>query len=284
LRRTLVLQKLYSAIAITIIISVSLCTKTNSNEHNNSPSGDGFKSGCSKAMILAAGLGTRLKPFTDRHPKALAIVNGKSLLQRNIEYLQQYNIKEVIVNVHHFADQLIETININKGWGSNITISDETNEVLETGGGLKKAAPLLKDNENFILLNVDILTDLDLGEMIRCHLQHRPLATLATTNRKTSRYFLFNQNNDLCGWRNIENGTEKISRNTEAYHPKAFSGIHIISSRIFSLMQQEGKFSIVDVYLEAAKKETIKSFDHSGSRFIDVGKPENITKAAAIFE
>ena len=145
-------------------------------------------------MILAAGLGTRLKPFTDKHPKALALVNGKSLLQRNIEYLQQYGIYNVVVNLHHFAEQIADAININKGWGSTITISDETDQVLETGGGLRKAAPFLNDNENFILMNVDILTDLNLGEMMRFHFMHKPLATLATTERKTSRYFLFNNN------------------------------------------------------------------------------------------
>lgn len=238
----------------------------------------------SKSMILAAGLGTRLKPFTDQHPKALALIYGKSLLQRNIEYLQQFGIYDVVVNVHHFAGQIIDAININKSWGSMITISDESDEVLETGGGLKKAMPLLKDQENFILMNVDVLTDLNLVEMMAVHLKENPLATLATTQRKTSRYFLFNDNDELCGWRNTETGAERISRNAETFYQRAFSGIHIISSRIFSVMQQEGKFSMVDVYLEAAKTEIIKSFDHSAGKFIDVGKPESIIKAEAIFE
>lgn len=235
-------------------------------------------------MILAAGLGTRLKPFTDKHPKALALVNGKSLLQRNVEYLQQFGIYDVVINVHHFAGQIIDAINTNKGWGSKITISDESDEVLETGGGLKKAMLLLNGNENFILMNVDILTDLNLGAMINFHLQEKPLATLATTHRKTSRYFLFNDNSELCGWRNTETGAERIYRNAETYYQRAFSGIHIINSRIFSLMHEEGKFSMVDVYLEASKTERIKSFDHSAGKFIDVGKPESIIKAAAIFE
>ncbi len=143
-----------------------------------------------KAMILAAGLGTRLKPWTDHHPKALAVVNGKSLLQRNIEYLKQFGINELIVNVHHFADEIIIAININKGWGSKIVISDETKEVLETGGGLLKAAWFFKEKEPFVLMNVDILTNLDLLEMFNYHKQNSPLATLATTDRETSRYFL----------------------------------------------------------------------------------------------
>src|SRR5688572_21089624 len=140
-----------------------------------------------KAMILSAGLGTRLKPWTDKHPKALALVNGKSLLQRNVEYLQSYGFIDVIVNVHHFADQITNAIASAKGWGSNVTISDETDVVLETGGGLKKAAWFF-DEEDFLLMNVDILTDLDLNKMLAYHRQQQPLATIAITNRKTSRY------------------------------------------------------------------------------------------------
>lgn len=238
----------------------------------------------SKAMILAAGLGTRLKPWTDHHPKALAVVNGKSLLQRNVEYLQQYGVKDIIVNVHHFAGQIIDAIEKNKGWGSNISISDEQDEVLETGGGLKKAAPYFKDSANFILMNVDVLTDIPLNQLISYHLKHKPLATLATTNRKTSRYFLFNNENQLSGWTNVEKGDTKITRQADHYEKKAFSGIHIISNRIFSLIQQEGKFSMVDVYLALSSTEEIQSFDHSNTHFIDVGKPESINKAGAIFK
>jgi MurNAc alpha-1-phosphate uridylyltransferase len=236
-----------------------------------------------KAMILAAGLGTRLKPWTDKHPKALAVVNGESLLQRNIEYLQTFEICDVVVNVHHFADQIIEAIEKNNGWGSSVTISDETDAVLETGGALKKAAPFLQNETDFILMNVDVLTDLPLDKMIADHFANKPLVTLATTQRFTSRYFLFNANNELCGWRNVETGIDKISRPSAKYYQKAFSGIHVISNKIFSLMNQEGKFSMIDVYLETAKSEIITCYDHSDSKFIDVGKPENIRKAEAIF-
>jgi NDP-sugar pyrophosphorylase family protein len=235
-----------------------------------------------KAMIFAAGLGTRFKPWTDKHPKALAIVNGKSLLQRNIEYLQQYDICEVVVNVHHFADQIKEAIEGNRGWGSEIIISDETDAVLETGGGLKKASSYLVGG-SFVILNVDILTDLNLGEMIHYHQQLMPLTTLAVTNRSTSRYFLFDHFHNLCGWRNTKTGEEKISRESADNTPKAFSGIHIIDPRIFSLIQQEGKFSMVDVYLELAKTEIIKGFDHTGSKFLDVGKPEAVAIAESLF-
>lgn len=234
-------------------------------------------------MILAAGLGTRLKPFTDRHPKALALVNGKSLLQRNIEYLQHTGIKNVIVNVHHFADQITEAIQLNRGWGSSVTISDETNEVLETGGGLKKASWFFEGEENFILLNADILTDLSLQQMVQQHWQHQSLATLATTGRTTSRYFLFNDEGHLCGWRNVKTGEEKISRLSAAYYPKAFSGLHVINTKLLSLMYCKGKFSMVDVYLELSIKKDIMPYDHSNTKFIDVGKPESIAIAESLF-
>ncbi len=236
-----------------------------------------------KAMILAAGLGTRLKPWTDHHPKALALVNGKSLLQRNIEYLQQHGIKEVIVNVHHFAHQIMDAIEANSGWGSHITISDETNAVLETGGGLKKAAAYFDGEVDFVLMNVDILTNLDLTAMIAAQETSQALATLATTNRETSRYFLFNSHNELCGWKNTKTGEERIRRNEFPLFQKAFSGIHVINTQLLSFMEQEGKFSMVDVYLNLAATETIQSFDHSNSKFIDVGKPESVAMAEGSF-
>jgi NDP-sugar pyrophosphorylase family protein len=244
---------------------------------NNPPLGAGGIRG----MILAAGLGTRLKPWTDKHPKALAIVNGKSLLQRNIEYLQQFGIKEVIVNVHHFADQIMDAIEKNNGWGSTITISDETDEVLETGGGLQKASWFF--NDDFVLMNVDILTDLDLQLMINQHKKNKVLATLAVTERNTSRYFLFNQQQELCGWRNIKTEEEKIMRNENNLQQKAFSGIHVINPKIFSLIKQQGKFSMVDVYLSLCADNKIQYFDHSNTKFIDVGKPESIEQAEMMF-
>jgi len=162
-------------------------------KQQDSPSGAGGY----RAMIFSAGLGTRFKPWTDSHPKALAIVNGKSLLQRNIEYLQQYGITDVVVNVHHFADQIVEAVVKSSGWGSNVIISDETAEVLETGGGLMKARPLLENGLPFITLNVDILTDLNLHKLMDFHQQHKPLISFGITDRKTSRYFLFDEQNKL---------------------------------------------------------------------------------------
>ena len=238
-----------------------------------------------KAMLLAAGFGTRLKPFTDHHPKALAQVNGKSLLQLNIEYLQQFDIYDVIVNVHHFADQIIQSIKENNGWNSNITISDETDIILETGGGLKRAGWFFKDENDFVLMNVDVLTNLQIDQMISFHKKHDALATLATRMRETSRYFLFNERDVLCGWKNIKTGEEKVMRKEDHLVAKAFSGIHIVNSKIFSLMnEQEKKFSMVDVYLSLCADNEIISFDHSSSKFIDVGKPESLQLAAALFD
>ncbi|RZS72111.1 nucleotidyltransferase-like protein [Pseudobacter ginsenosidimutans] len=235
-------------------------------------------------MIFAAGLGTRFKPWTDLHPKALAVINGKSLLQRNIEYLQHYGISNVVVNVHHFADQIIQAVNENKGWGSDISISDETDAVLETGGGLKKAAHFFSKTEGpVVIINVDILTDLDLGAMLSDHQTAQPLATLAVSDRTTSRYFLFDEYDTLAGWRNVTTGEEKISRAASTYVQKAFSGIHVIDPAMLPMIRQEGKFSMVDLYLQLAKTQPIRAFDHSGSRFIDVGKPDSVAKAEQLF-
>ena len=233
-----------------------------------------------KGMLLAAGLGTRLKPFTEKHPKALFPVNGKSLLQRNIEYLQSFDIKDVIINVHHFADQIIAAVKDNNGWGSNVIISDETKEVLETGGGLKKACNFFNDgDESFLLMNADILTDLDINKMKAQHLQTAPLTTLAVTDRKTSRYLLFDEKNTLCGWLNEKTGEQKGKPGVK----KAFSGIHIISPDIFPIINEEGKFSMIDLYLRLANDHKIQAFDHSETKFIDVGKTDSVSKAEEMF-
>jgi MurNAc alpha-1-phosphate uridylyltransferase len=236
-----------------------------------------------KAMILAAGLGTRFKPWTDHHPKALALVNGKTLLERNVIWLQSFGIKEVLVNVHHFADQIREAIIIHDGWGSNIHISDESDQLLETGGGLKKAAGFF-DEGSFVLMNADILTDMDLKAMMAFHGEKKPLVTLAVTNRVSSRYFLFDKNNRLSGWSNSKTGEEKISIPGLILKGKAFSGLHLISPEIFPLMHQRGTFSIVDVYLELAALYPILGFDHSGSRLVDVGRLEAVAMAEKLFD
>jgi MurNAc alpha-1-phosphate uridylyltransferase len=246
-----------------------------------------------RAMILAAGLGTRLKPFTDHHPKALALVNGKSLLQRNVEYLLSYGISEIIVNVHHFADQIVNTIHHNNGWGANITISDETDEVLETGGGLLRAANYFEQEESWLVMNADILTDLDLHKMIEADNAYAQkaegdlVATLAVTDRTSSRNLIFNQAGTLCGWKNNTTGEEKWAlplRDPNTAVPKAFSGIQIVHAAFLQEVQLRGKFSLIDAYLQLAQHYAIHYYDHSDGILLDVGKPESLEKAATLFK
>jgi NDP-sugar pyrophosphorylase family protein len=237
-----------------------------------------------KAMIFAAGLGTRFKPWTDKHPKALAIVNGKPLLQRNIEYLKGYGIRDVVVNVHHFAEQIREAIEKNRGWGSNILISDESDTVLETGGGLLKAKDLL-GNERFLTLNVDILTSLNLHRFIHFHEQQAAAISLAIAQRDTSRFLLFNEQNRLCGWRNImrHEVLEKIAVPASGFVQRAYSGLALFEPRIFERIPFTGKFSLIDVFLHLAPDHIITGYDHSGDDWVDVGRPESVPVAEALF-
>lgn len=237
-----------------------------------------------KAMIFSAGLGTRFKPWTDAHPKALAMVNGKSLLQRNIEYLQQYGITEVVVNVHHFAEQVLEAIDVHNGWGSKIMISDERTEVLETGGGLLKARQFLEGAEPFITLNVDILTNLDINKLLAFHQENKPLISFGVTDRKSSRYFLFDVNNRLCGWKNTQTGQEKIAINKTNLQLKAYSCVVVFEQEIFSLIREKGKFSLTETYLNLAADNLIIGYEHSGDKFIDVGKPDSVLIAETLFQ
>jgi NDP-sugar pyrophosphorylase family protein len=250
-----------------------------SKKSESSPSGAGGL----KAIIFSAGLGTRFKPWTDKHPKALAVVNGKSLLQRNIEYLQQYGIRDVVVNIHHFPEQVRTAILQNNGWGSNVVISDESDEVLETGGGLVKAKGLLNEDEPFISLNVDILTNLDLDKLVAFHQEHKPLVTFGVTNRKSSRVLMFDEDNRLCGWKNLQTGQERIEINKPNLVEKAYSCVVIYEPKIFSVIRQQGKFSIMDTFLDLAAEHVILGYDHSGDKLVDVGKPESIAAAENLF-
>lgn len=235
-----------------------------------------------KAMLFSAGLGTRFKPWTDRHPKALAVVHGKSLLQRNIEYLQSFGIRHVVVNVHHFANQVRDAIQKHQGWGSQIAISDEEDELLETGGGLLKAKELLK-GQTFVTINVDILTSMNLSAMLRFHRQQKNLITLAVADRSTTRFLLFNKENRLCGWRNTNPIREKIVVTADDYVQKAFSGIAIFEQDVLDLIPFTGKFSVIEVYLALAGAHRIAGFDHTGDKFLDVGKPDSVEKAEEMF-
>ncbi len=244
-----------------------------------------------KAMIFAAGLGTRFKPWTDQHPKALAPVNGKSLLQRNIEYLQRFGITEVVVNVHHFADQVLEAIEKANGWGSTVLISDERDEVLETGGGLLKAASLL-GNSPFVTINADVLTDLNLDALLQFHRQEQALISFGLTNRKSSRNILVDSQNRMQGWVNLSTNEFRfpaesvytVENALSVLVPKAYSTVVVFSPEIFSLIRRTGKFSLIDVYLDLAGTHKIMGFDHSGDRFIDVGKPDSVAQAEALFD
>jgi hypothetical protein len=237
-----------------------------------------------KAMIFAAGLGTRFKPWTDNHPKALAIVNNKSLLQRNIEYLQKYGIKDVVINIHHFGEQVIDAVKNNNGWGSNIMISDERNEVLETGGGLLKAKDLLQSySEPFITLNADILTDLSISDLLSYHQKNKALISFGISNRKSSRNFLFDDNNRLCGWENNVTGEQKISIAKDKLKPMAYSCVAVFDPTVFNLIPQRGKFSLTETYLSLAAEHLILGYEDAGSKFIDVGKPESVVEAEKLF-
>jgi NDP-sugar pyrophosphorylase family protein len=239
-----------------------------------------------KAMIFAAGLGTRLKPFTDNHPKALAVVNGKTLLERTLIYLKGFGVKEVVINVHHFAEQIESYLSLHRDEEMNIVLSHEVNGPYETGGGLVFAAEKLKGDGNpFVVMNVDMLTNLDLLGMYEYHQKISPLATLAVTKRESSRQFLFNDEMRLVGWRNNKTGEYKwVNLPIDEFIPLSFSGIHVIDPAIFEYMPASGTFSITDTYLKLAKEQLIIGYDHTGDVILDVGKPEAILQAEAIFE
>lgn len=234
-----------------------------------------------KAMILAAGLGTRLKPFTEKHPKALFPVNGVTLLERNINFLKKAGIHDIVINVHHYADQIIDFLKDHDTFNVNISISDESKALLETGGGLLKAAPYLKDDA-FVLLNVDILTHLNLEEMIAQHQKNQSLVTIAVSKRDSTRQLGFTDEWQLCAWRNLKTG-ESVTAHKKAVYERAFSGIHIIEPALFDLIIETGKFSIITTYLRLMQTYPIKGFDHTGIPVLDVGKPENVHKAEALF-
>lgn len=236
-----------------------------------------------RAIIFSAGLGTRFKPWTDKHPKALAVVNGKTLLQRNIEYLQQYGITEVVVNVHHFADQIIEAIKINNGWGSKVFISDESDAVLETGGGLMKAKDFLCFDNIFVSVNVDVLTDLNIDSLLKFYEEKKALIAFGVTQRKTSRNILLDQNMQMCGWQNNNTGDKIITRYSENPHPYAYSCVTIYDSKIFDLIEQQGKFSIMDSFLKLSADQHVFGFEHSGDKWVDVGRPESVLVAEKMF-
>lgn len=233
-------------------------------------------------MILAAGLGTRLRPLTNDRPKALVEIAGRTLLEITLERLRSFGIHEVIVNTHHFADQMQQYLAAHRNFGMRIEISRE-DELLDTGGGLKQAAWFFLEtpNEPFLVHNVDVLSTIDLAALLRFHRDQHALATLAVQQRPTSRYLLFDNRGLLCGRRAGSDGIPQIVRPAESLHPLAFAGVHILSPRIFAELTETGKFSIIDAYLRlAAAGEPIFAFRADASYWRDLGKPESIAQAA----
>lgn len=236
-----------------------------------------------KALIFAAGKGTRLKPFTDHHPKALAKVNGVPLLERNIRYLKGFGITDFVINVHHFAAQIIDFLKENDNFGCKIEISDESEELLETGGGLIFAKRFLDHGEDFIIMNADILTEININDLVKHHQNLNDFATLAVSDRDSSRKLLFNNDLILRGWMNTATGEQRLAEFNKDFKPLAFSGMHCINPEIFKKIERTGKFSVMEEYLDLMHTEQIRGFLHE-SLLIDVGRPESVTQAEKYFK
>jgi len=238
-----------------------------------------------KALLFAAGKGTRLKPFTDEHPKALMPVNGIPLLQRNIQYLQNAGINDFVINIHHFGYQINDFLKENDNFGAKIQISDERLNLLETGGGLVYAKKYLENEPHFLVMNADILTDLSIKDFIRFHEENNNFVTLAVSDRDSSRKLLFNEKMMLKGWENLQTKERKLAENfsTKGLRYLAFSGIHCMNSEIFDKITRTGKFSIMDEYLDMMRTENIRGYQHKAT-LVDVGKPESVIEAEKLFK
>jgi NDP-sugar pyrophosphorylase family protein len=242
-----------------------------------------------RAMILAAGLGTRLRPLTNDRPKALVEVAGRTLLEITLSRLREFGIHEVIINVHHFAGMVVDYLKRNNNFGMRIEVSHEQ-ELLDTGGGLKTAGWFFLQNsaerdEPFILHNVDVISTIDLGRMAQLHRDNQALATLAVQERETSRYLLFNEQMQLCRRRAGSERQSELVRAAREVQALAFSGIHIISPRFLSMMTEEGSFSIITSYLRlAAEGESILAFRADEYYWRDLGRPESVAQAERDFE
>lgn len=235
-----------------------------------------------KAMIFAAGMGTRLQPFTDNHPKALAQVNGVPLLERNIKYLQSYGINDFVINIHHFGGQILAFLAENDNFGANIEISNESDELLETGGGLLFAKRFLENEKTFLIMNVDILTDLNITNLINIHELKGGMVTLAVSDRDSTRKLMFNDKMYLKGWKNLTTNKKTVVGGIFKLRELAFSGVHCVNSEIFTKITRTGKFSIMDEYLDLMKEDIIIGYQHTAN-LIDVGKPESVVEAEKLF-
>ena len=224
-----------------------------------------------KALIFAAGLGTRLKPITNTKPKALVHIDGVPLLEYAIKKLIFYGITEIVINVHHFSEQIIDYLKTHN-FNCKIIISDETEELLNTGGGLVYAKDYLSGKKPFIVYNVDIISTINLHNLVKFHTLNNALITLAVKKRNTSRYLLFDTDMSLAAWENRSTLEKRIIRKCEKYTPYAFSGIQVIDPNIFNLIKETGAFSIMDLYLRLCKENSIIAFDHTEDFWLDVGK------------
>jgi NDP-sugar pyrophosphorylase family protein len=237
-----------------------------------------------KAMILAAGLGTRLRPLTNDRPKALVEVGGRTLLEITLTRLRDFGIREVIINVHHFAQMVVEYLKANQNFRMRIEVSHEET-LLDTGGGLKKAGWFFLENsgggdEPFLLHNVDVISTIDFIRMVRFHEERQALATLAVQHRETSRYLLFDSDLRLCGRRAGVDKAPEMVRDCSETDALAFSGVHMISPRFLGTIQEEGAFSIITSYLRlAADGEAIVAFPADEYEWMDLGRPENVARA-----
>ena len=242
-----------------------------------------------KAMILAAGLGTRLRPLTNDRPKALVTVAGRTLLEMTLARLRSFGVREVIVNAHHYAEMVVDYLKSNQDFGMRIEVSRE-DVLLDTGGGLKKAAWFFLEagassDAPFLVHNVDVVSNIDLAGMMRFHAEHNALATLAVQDRDTARYLLFDGQGQLCGRRGGQDGKPELARPAQPVEAVAFSGIHVLSPRIFAKLEEEGAFSIINAYLRlAAHGEKILAFRAGGAYWRDLGRPENLSEAARDLE
>ncbi|MGB6974123.1 MAG: nucleotidyltransferase family protein [Terracidiphilus sp.] len=239
-----------------------------------------------RAMVLAAGLGTRLRPLTDDRPKALVEVAGRTMLEIVLERLRAFGVQEVVVNTHHHAEKIAEHLRARGNFGMRIEISREEN-LLDTGGGLKQAAWFFQDapDEPFVLHNVDVLSTIDLADMARQHAQSGALATLAVMDRASSRLLLFDGAGELCGRKAGREGTPELVRPAGETRTRAFCGIHVLSPRIFGLLSEEGAFPIVPAYLRlAAQGEPIAAFEAEPAYWRDLGKTSSVQRAERDFE
>jgi len=229
-----------------------------------------------KAMILAAGIGTRLRPVTLEKPKCLVEVQGISLLEHTIRYLKFFGVKEIVINVHHFADQVERFIHDKDSFGIQIVLSDEREALLDTGGGLVKAKWFFDDKKPFFLIASDVITDLDLTALYRFHLLHNPLVTLAVKQRPSSREFLFDPGYRLSGWHNNVTGETRWVKEIPDPLKIAFSTIHVIDPLLFDLVTETGAFSLIDLYLRLARENVILGFEHNQSQWYEFGRIENL--------